>query len=253
MVDKCRDRSSWWPPCWTATTPPCSTRSVGTPARTASHDFLAQGARCGWCAHPIRLRGYVLGGADGHIVFSSHRFPDNVVLKACGSRSELRCPSCATLYRGDARHLIRAGLEGGKGVDQSIATHPAVLLTLTAPGFGPCTGTARPARAMPEIAEAAVHTADRSPAASRHSPRRRRHRHTAVPPLLRLRRRRAAQCLKCRTLAAHHHLRRPPAGGVHGLVTGRVRQGPPARTRQGRRVPAPRPGALPRGGPSRRS
>ena len=98
-------------------------------------DFLAQGARCRWCAHPIRLRGYVLGD-QGKVVFSSHDFPDNVILKACGSRSELRCPSCATLYRGDARHLVRAGLEGGKGIDESVATHPAVFMTLTAPGFG---------------------------------------------------------------------------------------------------------------------
>lgn len=99
-------------------------------------DFLAQGARCGWCAHPIRLRGYVLGKDDGRVVVSSHQFPDNVLLKACGSRSELRCPSCAALYRGDARHLVRAGLEGGKGVDESVADHPAVFMTLTAPGFG---------------------------------------------------------------------------------------------------------------------
>ncbi len=70
------------------------------------------------------------------MVFSSHAFPDNVVLKACGSRSELRCPSCAVLYRGDARHLVRAGLVGGKGVGESIAGHPAVFVTLTAPGFG---------------------------------------------------------------------------------------------------------------------
>ncbi len=112
--------------------------SLGRHASTHRlHDFLAQGARCGWCAHPIRLRGHVLDADGGRIVFSSHGFPDNVVLKACGSRSELRCPSCATLYRGDARHLIRAGLEGGKGVDESVAAHPAVLLTLTAPGFGP--------------------------------------------------------------------------------------------------------------------
>ena len=96
---------------------------------------MAQGLRCGWCAHPIRLRGYVLDG-EGRTVFSSHGFPDNVVLKACGSRSELRCPSCATLYRGDARHLVRAGLEGGKGVDEAVANHPAIFLTLTAPGFG---------------------------------------------------------------------------------------------------------------------
>ena len=98
-------------------------------------DFLKQGARCRWCAHPIRLRGYVLGD-QGKVVFASHDFPDNVVLKACGSRSELRCPSCATLYRGDARHLVRAGLEGGKGIDESVAAHPAVFLTLTAPSFG---------------------------------------------------------------------------------------------------------------------
>ncbi len=117
-------------------------------------DFLAQGARCGWCAHPIRLRGYVLGNGDGRVVFSSHEFPDNVVLKACGSRSELRCPSCAALYRGDARHLVRAGLEGGKGMDESVAQHPAVFLTLTAPGFGlvhreTSTGACQPDRGMP--------------------------------------------------------------------------------------------------------
>jgi hypothetical protein len=99
-------------------------------------EFIAQGARCGWCAHPIRLRGYVLGGEERRMVFSSHGFPDNVVLKACGSRSELRCPSCAVLYRGDARHLVRAGLVGGKGVEESVAGHPAVFVTLTAPGFG---------------------------------------------------------------------------------------------------------------------
>jgi len=115
-------------------------------------DFLAQGARCGWCAHPIRLRGYVLAKEDGRVVFSSRRFPDNVVLKACGSRSELRCPSCATLYRGDARHLVRAGLEGGKGMDESVAEHPAVFMTLTAPGFGAVhretpTGPCQPGRA----------------------------------------------------------------------------------------------------------
>ncbi len=111
--------------------------AVGRQARARRlDDFLSQGARCGWCAHPIRLRGYVLNKVDGRVVFASYRFPGNVVLKACGSRSELWCPSCATLYRGDARHLVRAGLEGGKGMDVSIAAHPAVFLTLTAPGFG---------------------------------------------------------------------------------------------------------------------
>ena len=106
-------------------------------------DFLAQGERCGWCRHPIRLRGYASAGTDSEstVVFSSASLPDGVVLKACGSRSELQCPACAAVYRGDSRHLVRAGLAGGKGVDQAVATHPAVFLTLTAPGFGPVHGT----------------------------------------------------------------------------------------------------------------
>ena len=106
--------------------------------RRQLHDFLAQGDGCGWCRHPIRLHGYATRGTNGDrmVVFSSASLPDGVVLKACGSRSELQCPACATVYWGDARHLVRAGLEGGKGVDESVSTHPAGFLTLTAPGFG---------------------------------------------------------------------------------------------------------------------
>ena len=106
--------------------------------RRQLHDFLAQGDGCGWCRHPIRLRGYAWSGtnSDRTVVFASASLPDGVVLKACGTRSELQCPACAAVYRGDARHLVRAGLEGGKGVDESVATHPAVFVTLTAPGFG---------------------------------------------------------------------------------------------------------------------
>jgi hypothetical protein len=100
--------------------------------------FLLQGDGCGWCRRPIRLRGYVVASAAGErrISFSSASLPDGVFLKACGSRSEVRCPACAAVYRGDARHLVRSGLEGGKGVPGSVAEHPAVFLTLTAPGFG---------------------------------------------------------------------------------------------------------------------
>jgi hypothetical protein len=100
--------------------------------------FLTQGDRCGWCSHPIRLQGFAYSGplSKLNLTFSSRSQPDGVVLKACGSRSEIRCPSCAAIYRGDSRHLVRAGLEGGKGVDESIAEHPAVFLTLTAPSFG---------------------------------------------------------------------------------------------------------------------
>ena len=110
-------------------------RSDGTRTRTASTTSWRKDRAV--AGVPIRS-GYAVTCLEtrGKVVFSSHGFPDNVILKACGSRSELRCPSCATLYRGDARHLVRAGLEGGKGIDESIAAHPAVFLTLTAPGFG---------------------------------------------------------------------------------------------------------------------
>ena len=60
-----------------------------------------------------------------------------VLLTACGNRRESRCPSCAATYRADAYQLVRAGLDGGKGVPDSIAGHPRLFVTFTAPGFGP--------------------------------------------------------------------------------------------------------------------
>jgi hypothetical protein len=101
-------------------------------------DFLDQGQGCNWCRHPVRIRGVVVEGeGQGRSLrFSTDSLPDGVFLKACGSRRETRCPACAHTYRADARHLVRAGLIGGKGVDESVSLHPAVLLTLTAPSFG---------------------------------------------------------------------------------------------------------------------
>jgi hypothetical protein len=101
--------------------------------------FMAQGDRCGWCAHPVRLKGVVFEGEGSRrrVRLISRTMPDGVLLKACGSRRETWCPSCAAVYRGDARHLIVAGISGGKGVPPEVASQPMVLLTLTAPSFGP--------------------------------------------------------------------------------------------------------------------
>ncbi len=63
--------------------------------------------------------------------------PDGVLLTACGNRRASRCPSCSQTYRGDAFQLISAGLAGGKGVPASVAEHPRLFVTLTAPSFGP--------------------------------------------------------------------------------------------------------------------
>lgn len=85
--------------------------------------------RTGGCARPIRLKS---SGPDS----LSKGEPDGVLLVACKSRRETRCPPCANTYRGDARQLVRAGIEGGKGVPESVSSHSAVFLTLTAPSFG---------------------------------------------------------------------------------------------------------------------
>ncbi len=56
---------------------------------------------------------------------------------ACKDRRAAVCPACAARYRADAWHLVAAGLRGGKGVPETVAGHPAVFATLTAPSFGP--------------------------------------------------------------------------------------------------------------------
>jgi hypothetical protein len=97
-------------------------------------------AQAGYCHHPIRLAGRVehADRATGEIrqVYDSGREPDGVLLKACGTRRESRCPSCAATYRADAYQLLAAGLKGGKGVPDSISEHPRLFVTFTAPSFG---------------------------------------------------------------------------------------------------------------------
>jgi hypothetical protein len=97
-------------------------------------------AQAGYCHHPIRLAGRVehANRATGEVrtVYDSEREPDGVLLKACGTRRESRCPSCAATYRADAYQLLAAGLKGGKGVPDSISEHPRLFVTFTAPSFG---------------------------------------------------------------------------------------------------------------------
>src|SRR5262249_38210254 len=51
-------------------------------------------------------------------------------------RRASQCPPCAEVYRADTYQLIRAGLRGGKGIPETVAEHPCVFATLTAPSFG---------------------------------------------------------------------------------------------------------------------
>jgi len=97
-------------------------------------------AQAGYCHHPIRLAGRVeqADQATGEVrtTYDSDREPDGVLLRACGTRRESRCPSCAAVYRADAYQLLAAGLRGGKGVPESVGEHPRLFVTFTAPSFG---------------------------------------------------------------------------------------------------------------------
>jgi hypothetical protein len=97
-------------------------------------------AQAGYCHHPIRLAGRIeqadRQSGEVRTVYDSDREPDGVLLKACGTRRESRCPSCAATYRADAYQLLAAGLKGGKGVPETISEHPRLFVTFTAPSFG---------------------------------------------------------------------------------------------------------------------
>jgi hypothetical protein len=98
-------------------------------------------AATGNCANPVCLHGRIdaIDRATGETVTIYHTTnePGGVLRIPCGNRREHVCPACLEVYKGDARQIIRSGLTGGKGIPESVATHPCVFVTLTAPGFGP--------------------------------------------------------------------------------------------------------------------
>jgi Replication initiator protein, pSAM2 len=101
----------------------------------------AQLEATGNCANPVRLTGRIdaIDRATGEIatIYDTTNEPGAVLRIPCGNRREDICPPCSEVYKGDARQIIRAGLTGGKGIPESVAAHPCVFATLTAPGFGP--------------------------------------------------------------------------------------------------------------------
>ena len=113
-----------------------STRG-GSGSRAAASNPTLAGAPC---VNPIRLRGYYqrVDASTGEVLalLGSTAAPRGIVLVACKDRRASCCPTCARLYERDAYHLIASGLRGGKTVPATVGTHPAVMLTLTAPSFG---------------------------------------------------------------------------------------------------------------------
>lgn len=75
------------------------------------------------CRHPIHLWVRVLDTSTGNL-----GAPREIV-KACGTRREMLCPSCAKVYRRDAFSVVRSGM-----VDENGEILPLTFLTFTAPG-----------------------------------------------------------------------------------------------------------------------
>jgi hypothetical protein len=102
---------------------------------------LRQANRTGLCTRPIRLKGRIaaidLATGELGVMYDTATEPDGALLTACGNRRETVCPPCSQVYKRDARQLVRAGLTGGKGIPDTIADHPCVFATFTAPSFGP--------------------------------------------------------------------------------------------------------------------
>ena len=105
------------------------------------HAWLGHVWHAAACTRPVRLRGDIrhIDTVTGELVRTvpTIGMPDGVIYKPCGNRRVTVCPGCAETYRRDAYHIIRAGLTGGKGITPSVAAHPAVFITFTAPSFGP--------------------------------------------------------------------------------------------------------------------
>jgi hypothetical protein len=112
-----------------------------TAAAADFRDWERQLATANACSRPIRLRGRItaidLATGETATAYTTDTEPGRVLHVACGNRRESACPACSAVYKRDARQLVRSGLTGGKGIPETVAEHPCVFATFTAPSFGP--------------------------------------------------------------------------------------------------------------------
>jgi len=110
-------------------------------SQPAYQQWLSHVGTAGGCSHPVRLHGEIsdIDLATGEIIrrVATHAMPDSVIYTPCGTRRASVCPACAETYRRDAYQIVKAGLDGGKGIASDVGTHPAIFATFTAPSFGP--------------------------------------------------------------------------------------------------------------------
>ncbi|WP_395294735.1 replication initiator [Kitasatospora hibisci] len=114
--------------------------------------WLDQIRATGGCAVPVYLAGHTtaLASDTGEILrhYTTATEPNGRLAVRCRNRRASRCAPCSREHSGDTFHLVRAGLTGGKGIPDSVRTHPRLFVTLTAPSFGRVhrVGACHPAR-----------------------------------------------------------------------------------------------------------
>ncbi len=103
--------------------------------------WLEQIRATGGCAEPVYLAGHTttLDADTGEVLrhYSTATEPGGRLAVRCRNRRASRCAPCSREHSGDTFHLVRSGLVGGKGVPETVRTHPRLFVTLTAPSFGP--------------------------------------------------------------------------------------------------------------------
>src|SRR4051794_14506591 len=123
-------------------------------ARLARPDlgrWLGQVQQVRSCSHPVRLSGTseTIDTTTGEVLtsYASASEPDGVTYVRCGNRRASVCPSCSHEYKGDVWHVLMAGAAGGmKDVPDTVAVHPLVFATFTAPSFGLVHAAKKPGR-----------------------------------------------------------------------------------------------------------
>lgn len=91
--------------------------------------LLKEVVRAGTCQFPIRLKGEAVNLATGEVT-------PRGLLVSCKDRRESVCRACSERYETDAWIIAAAGVNGGKGVPESVAGAPRLFVTVTAPSFG---------------------------------------------------------------------------------------------------------------------
>jgi hypothetical protein len=120
---------------------------VGAPGY---RDWLGHVMPAAACSHPVRLSvNSEWIDAKGNVELRERPtddMPDGFLYVACKNRRRSVCPACSETYRADTYQLIKAGMLGGKGVPDSVTTHPTLFVTLAAPSFGPVHSPNKPGK-----------------------------------------------------------------------------------------------------------